>query len=218
MKHGMLERSWVRWMHGWMVSSHVIMGNCFRMKNSVDLNSQQLQCDVTHSLGYIELNLPDPEIKILRGERVLQNKMETYVINNQTGVIATSLFLCLFQLPQIIRLFSIMTATARNSSTAPVDSTAQIISSPTCRLEEGCMCLSAMMHVYKKRNRKCDNSLRENISLTKLTRANVTPLPVMPLFFKTWQMMQRCFFKLGSGVLEGLPGGPQQKEYNLFSL
>lgn len=45
---------------------------------------------MTHSLGYIELNLPDPEIKILRGERVLQNKMETYVINNQTGVIATS--------------------------------------------------------------------------------------------------------------------------------
>lgn len=61
-------------------------------------------------------------------------------------------------------LFPIITATAKSSSTALVDSTDQITSSPTCRSgDKTCMFACNNTCLSKKGNRKCDDLLRSNV-------------------------------------------------------
>lgn len=110
----------------------------------------------------IELNLPDPEIKIIWGERVLQNKMETHVINNRARTIATSFPVFVFIL-------------------APADNPFIFYHDSNRKELKYC---SGGFHGSDNLFTNMQVRGRKDVCVCLLTSANVTPLTVM--FFKTW--------------------------------
>ena len=137
----MLERSCTT---ASMNSNHVIMENCFRLKNVFSRlrhrrniqNVVTLYSNMTFSMGFIELNLSLP----LKWDEVRITVLSKL---NESGVTVTFCFFfmsvsTLYILTAQIRC-CLSSGTARKSSTAPVVFTALITSSPTCR-SDVCMC------------------------------------------------------------------------------